>query len=461
MSFKVAIIGRPNVGKSTLFNRLTGSRDALVNDQPGLTRDRREGLADIGGLKFTVIDTAGLEKAETGSLEELMMAQTKKAIEDADIVLMTIDGREGVTALDHHFAKMIRKMGKPTLMLVNKCENERRSPGIVESFKLGFGDPIPVSAEHSVGFADLIERLMEMAEKLGLNTEEEVETERTDLQVCILGRPNVGKSTLFNAIVGEDRSIISDFAGTTRDSIYYDIEFNGNKIKLVDTAGVRKRMKRAENLLEELSVEDSMKALQYANVAIMVFDATLGIDKMDLHLTGQVLDEGRALVIVINKWDAVDDIQKREIKDLLEEKLEFSISQARNCPVVFASALKGDNVEKILNYCLEVYDIWNRRVSTGKLNKWLKTAVEENIPPLSGGKRVKLKYATQVKSRPPTFCIFTSSNTKDLPESYMRYLKNSMDREFDFKGVPVRIFMRKTNNPFEGLDRDRNEDDYK
>ncbi len=461
MSFKVAIIGRPNVGKSTLFNRLTGSRDALVNDQPGLTRDRREGIADIGGLKFSVIDTAGLEKAETGTLEELMMAQTRKAIEDADIVLMTIDGREGVTALDHHFAKMVRKMGKPTMMLVNKCENERRAPGIVESFKLGFGDPIPVSAEHAVGFAELVERLMQMAEKLGLSTEDEIEEEKVDMQICILGRPNVGKSTLFNAIIGEDRSITSDFSGTTRDSIYFDIDYNGNKIKLVDTAGVRKRTKRAGDMLEELSVEDSMKALQYANVAIMVFDATLGIDKMDLHLTGQVLEEGRALVIAVNKWDALGDNQRREFKALLDEKLEFSISQARFCPVVFASALTGDNVQRILNHCLEVFDIWNRRLSTGKLNRWLKEATETNIPPLSGGKRVKLKYITQVKSRPPTFCIFTSSNTKDMPDSYVRYLKNSMDREFEFQGVPVRIIMRKTDNPFEGLARDRNETDYK
>jgi GTP-binding protein len=259
---------------------------------------------------------------------------------------------------------------------------------------------------------------------------------------------------LFNSIIGEDRSITSDYAGTTRDSIYYDINFNGNIIKLVDTAGIRKRTKR-DDLLEELSVSDSNKALQYANVAIMVLDATLGIDKMDLHIAGNVLDEGRAMVIAVNKWDKLDDNERGAFKSLLFEKLEYSFSQAKYCPVIYASALKGENVEKILNMCLKSYESWNMRIGTGKLNRWLKAATEENIPPLSGGKRVKLKYITQVKSRPPTFCIFTSSNTKDMPDSYLRYLKNSMDREFDFMGVPIRIIMRKSENPFEGMERDR------
>ena len=458
MSFKVAIIGRPNVGKSTLFNRLTGTREALVHDKPGLTRDRREGESNYAGLNFTVIDTAGLEKAETGTLEELMMAQTTKAIEDAGIILMTIDGREGVTALDQHFAKMLRKYNKPTLMVVNKSESEKNTPGIFEAYKLGFGDPIPVSAEHGLGLGDLYDAMTELAEKHNLISEEELEEQKTDLQICILGRPNVGKSTLFNSIIGEDRSITSDFAGTTRDSIYYNINYNNNVIKLVDTAGIRKRTKRAEDFLEELSVHDSNKALQYANVAIMVLDATVGIDKMDLHIAGNILDEGRAMVIAVNKWDALDDTQRSAFKGLLFEKLEYSLSQARNCPVVYASALNGENVKKILNFALSAFETWNMRISTGKLNRWLKAATEENIPPLSGGKRVKLKYITQVKSRPPTFCIFTSSNTKDMPDSYVRYLKNSMDKEFNFIGVPIRITMKKTDNPFEGMARDREKD---
>ncbi len=450
MSFKVAIIGRPNVGKSTIFNRLTGKREALVHDKPGLTRDRREGKVKMSGEIFTLIDTAGLEKAETGTLEELMMKQTNKAIEDADVILMTIDGREGVTPLDQHFAQILRKSKKPILMVVNKCENENKAPGITESFKLGFGDPIPVSAEHGLGFAELFHRIFDLSEKHGFQDNEiDMENSPVDLQVCILGRPNVGKSTLFNAFVGEERSIASSFSGTTRDSIYYDIEFNSNKVKLVDTAGVRKRTKR-DDFLEELSVSDSMKALQYANVAIFVLDATLGIDKMDLHLAGLILEEGRGMVIAVNKWDALDDQEKAIFKALLQEKLEFSLSQAKYCPVIYASALQGVAVDKILQACLNVYDAWNMRISTGKLNRWLKVAVEENIPPLSNGKRVSLKYITQVKSRPPTFAIFTSSNLKELPDSYLRYLKNSMDREFNFSGVPIRIFMRKSNNPFEG-----------
>lgn len=450
MTFKVAIIGRPNVGKSTLFNRLTGKKDALTHDIPGLTRDRKEGKADIGGINFTLIDTAGLEKAETGSLEELMMEQTDKAIAEADIIFMTIDGREGVTNLDTHFAAKIRKMNKPTLMLVNKCENENRAPGIAESYKLGFGAPIPISSEHGTGFAELYERLIEIAEKNNLMIEEFNENEKSDMQICILGRPNVGKSTLFNSIIGEKRSIESDFSGTTRDSIYYDIKFNDHIIKLVDTAGIRRRTKRVENFLEFISVEDSMKSLQYANVAIMVLDATVGIDKMDLHIAGNILEEGRAMVIAVNKWDAIDDRQKQEFKELLDERLQFSLSQAKYCPVIFASALTGENVTRILKAALKAYDAWNMRISTGKLNRWLKRAVEENILPLSGGKRVTMKYITQTKSRPPTFCIFTSSNLKELPESYFRYLKNSMDKEFDFLGVPIRIIMRKSDNPFEG-----------
>ncbi len=447
--FKVAIIGRPNVGKSTIFNRLTGKKDALVHDKPGLTRDRKEGIAEISDLRFTLIDTAGLERAETGTLEELMMEQTQIAIDEADLILMTIDGREGVTTMDRHFASMVRKLSKPTVMLVNKCENDKKAPGIMESYKLGFGAPVPVSAEHNLGFGELYSAITELAEEHALNLVDNSDKEKTELQICILGRPNVGKSTLFNSMIGQKRSIESSFSGTTRDSIYYDLKHNEHLIRLVDTAGIRRRMKRNE-FVEEMSVDDSMKALQYANVALMVLDATLGIDKQDLHLSGMILEEGRALIIVVNKWDAADEQQRNLFKALLEEKLEFSLSQAKYCPVIFTSALTGDNVDRVLDTALKVYNAWNMRISTGKLNKWLKDAVEINIPPLSNGKRVSLKYITQVKTRPPTFAIFTSSNLKELPDSYIRYLKNSADKEFDFMGVPIRIIMRKTKNPFEG-----------
>jgi GTP-binding protein len=458
MSLKVAIIGRPNVGKSTLFNRLVGEKLALVHDKPGLTRDRKDGTVTYIDKKFTLIDTAGLELAENGTLEELMMRQTLQAIEIADIILLTIDGRAGVTRVDEHFARLVRKKSKPTIMVVNKSETLKNTPGIGESYKLGFGEPVGVSAEHNIGIGDLIETIFEKAEQLKIPVDkivEEEEEQPDEIQIAIVGRPNVGKSTMFNRLLGEERSIASDFAGTTRDSIYIDWEYRGRKIKLVDTAGMRKRAKRVD-FLEQLSVSDTDKAVQYAHVAVLMIDAVQGIDKMDLAIAGNILDEGRGLVLVLNKWDAVEN--KTKMLEDVKIMTEYSLAQARSCPILTVSALEGWKVTDIIDNAIKVYESWNSRISTSKLNDWLKDATSENIPPMIAGRRVKLKYITQIKSRPPTFKIFTSSVIVGFPESYLRYLRNHMIRYFDFIGAPLRISLKKTHNPFEGTDRPRDND---
>lgn len=449
MPLKIAIIGRPNVGKSTIFNRLTGTKEALVHDKPGLTRDRKEGKANISDLNFIIIDTAGLEKATSGSLEQLMMEQTSKAITDADIVMFTIDGRDGVTPVDDHFARIIRRYNKPTIMVVNKSENERRAPGIIESYKLGFGDPVPLSAEHGIGFGDLYDAITETVAKYDLEEKANAdEDEKPDLMLAILGRPNVGKSTLFNAILHDNRSIVSDIAGTTRDSIYVDFHHNGTLIKLVDTAGIRKKHRKGD-FLEELSVNDTQKSLKYANVVALVIDAKQGIDKMDLKLADEILYEGKALVMVMNKWDSLDNKEKEVANFNLESLMSYSLAQAKTCPVVRCSALKEHKVTDILDAAVKVYEGWNTKISTSKLNEWLKAATEETPPPTSKtGKRVKLKYMTQVSTRPPFFKIFTTSNLKGFPSSYVNYLRNSMRKEFNLKGTPIRISIKKTGNPY-------------
>jgi GTP-binding protein len=451
MPLKIAIIGRPNVGKSTIFNRLTGTKEALVHDKPGLTRDRKEGKANISDLHFIITDTAGLEKAENNSIEQLMMEQTSKAIEDADIILFTIDGRAGVTNMDEYFARIVRRNSKPTIMLVNKAENERRAPGIDESYRLGFGDPVVLSAEHGIGFGDLYDAIIEKTEKYKLNEKGIGEDdEKPDLMLAIFGRPNVGKSTLFNAILGEHRSITSDIAGTTRDSIYVDFHYKNTLIKLVDTAGIRKKH-RSGDFLEELSVNDSLKSLKYANVAVLVIDAKQGIDKMDLKLADEILYEGKALVLVLNKWDSLTHKERETINYNLETMTDYSLSQAKTCPVIRASALKEVKISDILDAAIKVYGAWNTKISTSKLNEWLHDAVETTPPPTSKtGKRVKLKYITQVTTRPPMFKIFTTSNLKGFPESYVNYLRNSMRKAFGIKGTPIRISIKKTGNPYAG-----------
>jgi GTP-binding protein len=445
---RVAILGRPNVGKSTLFNRLTGTKQALVNDTPGMTRDRKSGTGNIGPLEFEIIDTAGLERAENESMEDLMMAQTNIALTEADLVFMMIDARDGLTPEDQHFAKRIRRMNKPIILLANKGESSKHlSPNLDEVYRLGFGEPVTISAEQGLGFGDLYEALEEKIEKEGLELGDEEELPGEFLQIALAGRPNVGKSTLFNKILGENRSIESEIAGTTRDSVYVDWEFEGKHIKLVDTAGLRKRGKRNKEITEKISVEDSYKAMQYANVVIMMIDATQAFDKMDLSIADHILEEGRGMVIVINKWDLVKN--KKETMDEIENKIQYHLSQASKMPVITLSAKDGRNVEKVIRTALEVFEVWNMRISTGKLNRWLDAATARHIPPLSQGKRIRLRYITQAKSRPPTFILFSSSKVSDLPGSYLRYLSNSLAEAFDFVGVPLRISVRKIDNPYD------------
>lgn len=448
MSFKIAIIGRPNVGKSTIFNRLSGTREALVHNKPGLTRDRKEQDANIGDLYFRLIDTAGLEKAKKDSIEELMMEQTMNAVEEADIVLFVIDGRDGLTSIDEHFAKTARRIKKPKILIVNKCENEQKSPGIAESYKLGFGDPVILSAEHGLGFGDLYDRIIESARERFLDIDNEKENNNNDLSVAIIGRPNAGKSTLFNAIVGENRSITSDLAGTTRDSVYVNIEHEGNTVKLVDTAGIRKKFRKGD-FLEELSVQDSVKSLNHANIAVLLVDGKIGIDKIELHLADMITREGKGMVIAINKWDIMNKEERETLLDNLEIMLDYSLSSAKTSKILTISAFKEKNIHKILPACLETYESWNRKISTSQINKWLDWATTSNIPPICGNRRVKFKYATQAKTRPPTFNIHTSSNLNKFPESYIRYLKNSLRDEFEIHGVPIRIHLVKNDNPYE------------
>lgn len=445
MSFTVAIIGRPNVGKSTLFNRLTGKKLALVDNTPGLTRDRREAEAFIGPLSFTAIDTAGLEKAENKNMEALMMKQTEKAVDDADAVLMLIDGREGVTEMDKHFASWLRKKSKPIVLAVNKCESKKANSGIVESYTLGFGEPVAISAEHGEGMADLYDAISALKENI---EEENIEEKSGDiLYIAIVGRPNVGKSTLFNCLLGEDRAITSPIAGTTRDSVYVNWKFEGREIRLVDTAGIRKKPKRTADKIESLSVDDSFTAIKYANIVILMIDATEGLDKQDLLLADHIINEGRGILIAANKWDLVKE--EKKAMQAIKDRIDISLSQAKDIPVLTLSAKKRGGVKPVIKRAISILDTWNKRISTGKLNRWLEETISRHIPPMSKGGRIKLRYMTQVKTRPPTFALFSTSNTKELPHSYLRYLMNSLRDEFGFAGVPIRIMLRKGKNPFE------------
>ncbi len=449
MSLTVTIIGRPNVGKSTLFNRLAKKKLALVDDQPGVTRDRREGQGKLGKLRFTIIDTAGLEKAETASLEEHMMVQTQVAIEMADILLFVIDARQGLLPIDSHFADMARKSGKETLMIANKAEGNRYDPSVFEALKLGLGDPLMISAEHGQQMDELEEAIAKKCEKMGIVAEEIVDNgdENSPIQIAIAGRPNVGKSTLLNELVQDERSIVSPIAGTTRDSVTIDWEYDGKAIKLIDTAGLRKKSQRNKERVEKLSVDDSFRAIQFANVVVLLIDATAPLEKVELQIAKHVLDEGRAMVLALNKWDLVKE--KKETLEEIRHAIGYDIAQAKGLPVITMSALKGIGKNALMKAVLGIYETWNKRISTGQLNKWLEGATSEHLPPLSRGQRIRLKYATQIKTRPPTFAIFTSSRVKDLPDSYVRYLTNDLRESFGLDGVPMRVLLRKTNNPYD------------
>ncbi len=445
MTPTVTIVGRPNVGKSTLFNRLVGKKLALVDDRPGVTRDRREGNARLGDLEFRIVDTAGLEEATEESLLGRMRAQTEAAIEDADVILFVIDARVGILPADRPFAELVRRSGKPVILIANKAEGGAGLSGAYEAFSLGLGDPIPFSAEHGEGLADLFEALMPFFPEPDEDNEEDEDDPGKPLQVAIVGRPNAGKSTLINRMVGEERLLTGPEAGITRDSISLDWSWRGRAVKLFDTAGLRKRA-RVEDKLEKLSVADALRAVQFAEVVIVLLDATIPFEKQDLSIVDLVEQEGRALVIGLNKWDLVAD-QQGLLKDL-KEKATRLLPQVRGAPVVPVSGLAGNGIDPLMKAVLEVYKVWNTRISTARLNQWLGEAIDANPPPAVSGRRIKIRYMTQVKARPPHFAIF-GNQLDALPKSYTRYLVNGLREAFNLPGTPIRVSLRMGQNPFD------------
>ncbi|MEX2450190.1 MAG: ribosome biogenesis GTPase Der [Rhodospirillales bacterium] len=460
MSFTVAVVGRPNVGKSTLFNRLIGKRLALVDDTPGVTRDRREGIGKLGDLEFTVIDTAGLEEADDDSLTGRMRLQTEQALKSADVALLVIDARAGITPLDQYFADWLRKQRIPLLLIANKCESAKGREGLYDAYSLGLGDPVPVSAEHGDGMNLLYEVLAPFADKADdesprvEDTAEDTATDMTEdttedadsapLHLAIVGRPNVGKSTLVNKLVGEERLLTGPEAGITRDSITVSWNFKGRPISLIDTAGLRRRARVSEKL-EYLSVGDTLRTIRFAHVVVLVLDSDVMLEKQDLTIARMVIEEGRALVIAANKSDLIK--QTKNARQKLADRLEKSLPQARGIPIVTCSALTGQGLKTLLPEVLRIYDIWNRHVPTAQLNRWLEAVLERHPPPMASGRRVRLRYITQAKTRPPTFAIFTS-RPLGIPESYTRYLVNNLRETFDLPGVPIRLYLRKTENPY-------------
>jgi len=444
MPFSVAIVGRPNVGKSTLFNRLVGRRLALVDETPGVTRDRRTGDAHLGDLRFTVIDTAGFEEARGDSLPARMRAQTERAVAEADLALLLIDARAGVIPLDAEFANLLRKSATPVVLVANKCEGRLGAAGVVDAFALGLGEPVAISAEHGEGLADLYDAIAPYAAAAGAEEAPAADEETGVLQLAIVGRPNVGKSTLINRLLGEERLLTGPEPGITRDAIAVAWRYRGRDIRLVDTAGLRRSARVAEKL-EKLSVEDTLRAVRFAQVVVLVLDANDMLERQDLTIARLVIDEGRALVIAANKWDLVMD--KTAALARLRDRIETSLPQLRGLRPVTISALAGKNLDRLLDAVLAAYELWNRRVPTAALNRWLGDAVEAHPPPLVAGRRLKLRYGAQIKTRPPTFALFVSRPEK-LPDSYSRYLVNSLRDSFDLPGVPIRLQLRKGKNPY-------------
>ncbi len=453
MTITVAIIGRPNVGKSTLFNRLVGQRLALVDDTPGVTRDRREGQANLFGLEFRVIDTAGLEEIFDASLEGRMRAQTERAVAEADLALLVIDARAGITALDEHFARWLRRSGTPVALVANKCEGREAEAGLSDAYSLGLGQAIPISAEHGLGMSDLYDAVAAVAgaaEQAAASESEAAEAEETEaegvLQLAVVGRPNVGKSTLINKLIGEERLLTGPEAGITRDAIAVEWTYRGRPLRLVDTAGLRRKA-RVVQKIEKLSTQDTLRAIRFAQVVVLLLDVEEGLEKQDLTIARMVVEEGRALVIGVNKWDACRerDAALAGIRD----RLERSLPQTRGIPVVTLSALQGHNIDALLAAVFRAYDVWNRRVPTADLNRWLEAVTASHPPPAVNGRRVRLKYMTQAKTRPPTFAIFVSK-PQELPTSYLRYLENGLREAFDLPGTPIRINFRKGENPYAG-----------
>jgi GTP-binding protein len=447
MPLKIAIVGRPNVGKSTLFNRLVGRRIALVDDRPGVTRDRREGEGSLGGLDFTLIDTAGLAEGDRTSLAGRMRKQTEAAIDEADLSLFMVDARDGITPIDQHFASIVRRKGKPVILLANKAEGRLAQENLPEAYSLGLGEPIPISAEHGEGLDELYESLRSIAprsEAVPQQDEPVGDYSKRPVRLAVIGRPNVGKSTLVNALVEEERMLTGPEAGITRDAIAIDWSFAGRPIRLFDTAGLRKKAKVQEKL-EKLSVADALRAIRFSEVVVLVVDAEAPFEKQDLQIADLVEEEGRALVIAVNKWDLVEDKAKR-LREI-QLTIEKSLPQVRGVPIISVSALRRQNLDRLMQAVMSAYGLWNKRVPTAALNRWLAEMVERHPPPAPAGRRIKLRYMTQSNARPPTFVMFCS-NAKDLPQSYTRYLVNGLRESFGFRGAPIRIVLKQTKNPY-------------
>ena len=457
MSFTLAIVGRPNVGKSTLFNRLVGKRLALVDDQPGVTRDLREGEARLGDLRFTVIDTAGLEDANDDSLQGRMRRLTERAVDMADICLFMIDARAGVTPTDQIFADILRRRSAHVILAANKAEGSAADAGVFESFGLGLGDPVRLSAEHGEGLNELYTHLMPLADKFAeraaadapetdvdLPESEEdddgprVPTTKRPLQVAVVGRPNAGKSTLINRILGEDRLLTGPEAGITRDAISLRMDWDGVPMRIFDTAGMRKKA-RVQEKLEKLSVSDGLRAVKFAEVVVVLLDAAIPFEQQDLRIADLAEREGRAVVVAVNKWDVEDN--KQEKLAALREAFERLLPQLRGAPLVTVSARTGRGLDRLHKAIMKAYDVWNRRVPTAHLNRWLTGMLEQHPPPAPQGKRIKLRYMTQAKTRPPGFVVMCSHPDK-MPDSYSRYLVNGLRADFDMPGTPIRLTLR-------------------
>jgi len=468
--FTLAILGRPNVGKSTLFNRLAGKQLAIVDDRPGVTRDWREAPANLFGREFRILDTAGLEESFDNTIQGRMRQQTESALGLADAVLFVIDGRAGITPMDLHFAAWLRRQKKPVILAVNKAENDRAvQTTMAEAYGLGLGEPIPVSSAHGSGMEEIFNALDPFFAEEEAAAEEAAQQARDEfadldaiegdenfefsqeaddpekhIKIAIVGRPNVGKSTLLNTIVDDQRVMTGPEAGITRDAIAVDWVYKDRPFRLVDTAGMRRKSKVVD-AIERMSVEDSLRAIRLAQVVVLVLDGVDSFDKQDIQIADHIVDEGRALVIAVNKWDAVDD-KTKAIQDI-KDKLETSLAQVRDVPYITISALNGKNIDRLLDVILETYGVWNQRVGTGGLNRWLARMESQNPAPLAGGRQNRLKYITQIKTRPPTFALW-ASQPEELPGSYQRYIINGLRRDFDIPGVPVRLMLRRSKNPF-------------
>ena len=472
MSFSLAIVGRPNVGKSTLFNRLVGKKLALVDNQPGVTRDLREGEARLGDLRFTVIDTAGLEDATDDSLEGRMRRLTERAVDMADICLFMIDARAGVTPVDMVFAEILRKRSAHVILAANKGEGSAADAGVIEAWSLGLGEPVRLSAEHGEGLNDLYAQLMPLADgfasraeddapevEVDVDLEDEGDEDETEapsqritpsrpMQIAVVGRPNAGKSTLINKIVGEDRLLTGPEAGITRDAISLRTDWSGTPVRIFDTAGMRKKAK-VQDKLEKLSVSDGLRAVKFAEVVVVLLDAAIPFEQQDLRIADLAEREGRAVVVAVNKWD-IEDEKQQKLRDL-KEAFERLLPQLRGAPLITVSAKTGRGLDRLHEAILRAYDMWNRRVSTAQLNRWLSGMLEQHPPPAPQGKRIKLRYMTQAKTRPPGFVVMCSHPDK-IPESYSRYLVNGLREDFDMPGTPIRLHMRGQGdkNPYKG-----------